>query len=111
MNRRTVLTSAGAGHPFRRSLPARVLAPLPQPEPEVLAAMARAEAAAEERLAAAEKPLFDWESAPRPLSPDCEAALVMPAPPQRSPLVSRQDVKQFLMAYSACFLAVSAFIS
>jgi hypothetical protein len=104
MNRRLVLTSEGARHPFRRSLPPHVLAQLPQAEPEVLAAMARAEAAAE-------KPLFQWDSAPRSLSHDCEAALILPAAPQRRPLVSRQDVKQFLMAYSACFLAVSAFIS
>jgi hypothetical protein len=33
---------SGPGHPFRASLPRHVLTPLPVPEPEVLAAMARA---------------------------------------------------------------------
>lgn len=37
------LDSAPSGHPFRRRLPARVLHPLPSFEPEVLAAIQRAE--------------------------------------------------------------------
>lgn len=103
MNRRLVLTSEGARHPFRRSLPPHVLAPLPRPEPEVLAAMARAEAA--------EKPLFGWDAIAAPQSSASESALIQPAARRRRPLISSQDVKHFAMAYCACFLAVSAFIS
>ncbi len=32
-------------------------------------------------------------------------------PPQRTWRITAQDVKDFLMAYCACFLAVSAFIA
>jgi hypothetical protein len=32
-------------------------------------------------------------------------------PPQRTWRITVQDVKEFLMAYCACFLAVSAFIA
>ena len=30
---------------------------------------------------------------------------------RRAPLLTMQDVREFLMAYCACFLAVSAFIA
>ena len=32
-------------------------------------------------------------------------------PPQRTWRITAQDIKEFLMAYCACFLAVSAFIA
>lgn len=70
-----------AGHPFRRTLPAHVLRPLPRFEPEVEAAM---------------------------------SALQLPEGVRSKPVdrrkITRQDVKDFLLAYCACFLAVSAFI-
>ena len=34
-----------------------------------------------------------------------------PSPPPRSWRITVQDVKDFLLAYCACFLAVSAFIA
>lgn len=71
-----------ARHRFRRSLPARVLMPLPTPEPEVVAARERFE-----RLAAMRS---------------------VPVDPRR---ITLQDVKDFLIAYCACFIAVSAFIA
>jgi hypothetical protein len=37
MNRRLVLTSEGAGHPFRRSMPAAALRLLPEEMPKPLA--------------------------------------------------------------------------
>ncbi|WP_333835792.1 hypothetical protein [Novosphingobium sp.] len=70
--------SPHSGHPFRRSLPARVLMPLPVHEPEVVAAM--------ERAALRSAPV-DWKR------------------------ISVQDVKDFLLAYCACFVAALAFIS
>jgi len=73
-------TFGTSNHPFRATLPLRVLRRLPQYEPEV---RARIEAAA-----------------PPPASE-----------PARRPLVSAQDVKDFLIAYIACFMAVSAWLS
>jgi hypothetical protein len=70
-----------AGHPFRRTLPAHVLRPLPMFEPEVEEAMA----AAMNRIELRSPPLD-----PRKLT--------------------LQDAKDFLIAYCACFLAVAAFI-
>lgn len=70
-----------AGHPFRRTLPAHVLRPLPLFEPEVEAAM---------------KALHLPEGMRSP-----------PVDPRR---ITLQDVKDFLLAYCACFAAVSAFI-
>jgi hypothetical protein len=67
-----------AGHPFRASLPRRVLLPMPVHEPEVLAAM--------ERAALRSAPM-DWKR------------------------ITVQDVKEFLMAYCACFMAIMAFVS
>ncbi|MDE2563510.1 MAG: hypothetical protein KGL48_14805 [Sphingomonadales bacterium] len=80
MNRPLVLSSEHAGHPFRRTLPPRVTRALPSFEPEVLAAIERAEV--------------------RLRSPDVD--------PQR---VTRQDVKDFLLAYFACFMAVILWIA
>lgn len=76
---RTAPNPECAGHPFRRSLPAHVLRPMPVHEPEVEAAMAG-------EMAVRSKPV-DWKH------------------------VSLQDVKDFLLAYCACFLAVMAFVS
>lgn len=80
MKRPLVLTSEHAGHPFRRMLPPRVTRALPSFEPEVRAAIERAE----QRLR----------------SPDVD--------PRR---VTRQDVRDFLLAYFACFLAVMLWIA
>lgn len=81
----TSLTIGTARHPFRAALPARVLRRLPQFEPEVLARIAEVEAAG-------------------------GAAEAGPAPRGRSLRISAQDVRDFLLAYIACFLAVSAWI-
>lgn len=70
-----------AGHPFRRSLPAHVLRPLPMFEPEVEAA-----------ITALQVP---------------EGLRSPPVDPRR---ITVQDIKDFLLAYCACFAAVSAFI-
>ena len=78
-----------ANHPFRATLPPRVLRRLPVFEPEVQARMDAVAAAA--AMPAAE--------------PVIEAA------PARRRWISRQDVRDFLIAYSACFLAVTAWIS
>ena len=72
-------TVGTANHPFRATLPSRVLHRLPVYEPEVRA-----------RLEVS--------------SPPCEPA------PDRWRLTT-QDVKYFLIAYIACFLAISAWIS
>lgn len=70
-----------AGHPFRRTLPAHVLRPLPMLEPEVEAALARLQMP--------------------------EGVRSAPVDPRKLTL---QDVKDFLLAYCACFLAISVFI-
>lgn len=75
-----VTALAPAGHPFRRNLPPRVLRPLPKFEPEVVAAMERAETPVR-------SPEVNWKQ------------------------LTLQDVKDFLLAYCACFLAVATFIS
>lgn len=66
-----------AGHPFRASLPRRVLLPMPRYEPEVAAAM--------ERAALRSAPV-DWKR------------------------LTLRDLREFLMAYCACFMAIMAFI-
>lgn len=43
MQTRSAFHPARTGHPFRKTLPARVLVPLPEFEPEVAEAMQRAE--------------------------------------------------------------------
>lgn len=70
---------------FRASLPRHVLRELPRYEPEVMAAMR----AAEERLRA-----IDVRSDPVDLR-----------------RITMQDLRDFLIAYCACFLAVMAFIA
>jgi hypothetical protein len=102
MNRRLVLTSEGAGHPFRRSLPPRVLQRLPQHEPEVAAAMARGEDA--------ERPLWDWREEGQRFASDSEGALILPAAESAPASTLSQDLRHFAMAYAACFVAVSLFI-
>jgi len=75
-------TFGTSNHPFRATLPLRVLRRLPQYEPEVRARMAAAEQAAD------------------------------PAPaPRNGWRITAQDVKDFLIAYIACFMAVSAWLS
>jgi hypothetical protein len=105
MNHKLATAPIGApsGHPFRRTLPAHVLAPLPELEPEVRAAMERRDR--ERELA-----LFAWDKVVSPF----EAALIAPAAAQVEPrrrLFTAHDVRQFVLAYVACFAAVSVFIS
>lgn len=88
MNRSPALASATYGtarHPFRASLPLHVLRELPKLEPEVVAAMRRAE----DKLREA-----DIRSEPVNLK-----------------RITMQDLRDFLIAYCACFLAVMAFIA
>jgi hypothetical protein len=74
-----------ARHPFRASLPRHALRELPRYEPEVVAAMKRAETLLREA---------EIRSAPVNLR-----------------RITMQDLRDFLIAYCACFLAVSAFIA
>jgi hypothetical protein len=81
-------TFGTARHPFRATLPLRTLRRLPRMEPEVearLAARAVLDAAADEAPAKAES--------------------------KRGWRLSAQEVRDFLIAYTACFMAVSAWIS
>ena len=73
-----------ARHPFRATLPLRALRTLPRYEPEVRARMEQAEVADDD----------DAQRAPR-----------------KEPFLTVQDVKDFLLAYCACFMAASAFLS
>ena len=73
-------TFGTARHPFRATLPLRTLRRLPRHEPEV---QARIDA--------------------------CEGVAAQ-EPPARRPLLSAQDVRDFLLAYIACFLAVTAWL-
>ena len=86
MNRPLVLTSEHARHPFRRSLPPHVLRPMPLLEPEVLAAQARAEAR-EATLAG------------------LRSADVRPG------AFTRDDARDFLLAFLAGFVAFSVWLS
>jgi uncharacterized membrane protein len=81
MNRPLVLTSENARHPFRRSLPAHVLRAMPSFEPEVIAAQERAEA---------------------------RAALRSPEVDPRA--LTRQDGKDFLLAFVSGFVAFSVWL-
>lgn len=74
-----------ARNSFRASLPRHVLRELPRYEPEVVAAMRRAE----ERLRE-----MDVRSEPVDLK-----------------RITMQDLRDFLIAYCACFMAVMAFIA
>lgn len=88
MNRSPALATAAYGtarHPFRASLPLHALRELPRLEPEVVAAMRRAE----DRLRE-----VDLRSEPVNLK-----------------RITMQDVRDFLIAYCACFLAVMVFIA
>ncbi|MBC2666549.1 hypothetical protein H7F51_13565 [Novosphingobium flavum] len=87
----TTLTFGTANHPFRAALPQRVLRRLPRYEPEVQARMAAAEAKAEERAA-------------------LEAEAQAPTVRRRLPFTA-QDLRDFLLAYTACFIAASAWLS
>ncbi|MDP3551185.1 MAG: hypothetical protein Q8R81_12440 [Novosphingobium sp.] len=89
---RSLATAAASGaaygtarHSFRASLPRHVLRELPKLEPEVVAAMRRAE----ERLRE-----MDVRSEPVDLK-----------------RITMQDVRDFMIAYCACFMAVMVFIA
>lgn len=69
-----------ARHPFRATLPLRTLRRLPRHEPEVQARIDAYEGVAAEQ------------------------------PQVRRPLLTAQDVRDFLLAYIACFLAVTAYL-
>ena len=75
----------GTRHPFRATLPRRVLRSLPEHEPEVAARMAERGVHAEETAASLE-PRRRWLG------------------------ITTQDVKDFLIAYCACLLAVTTFL-
>jgi len=70
-----------ARHPFRATLPLRTLSRLPRHEPEVQARI------------------------------DGCRGEVLHQPEQRRAWLSAQDLRDFLIAYIACFMAVSAFLS
>lgn len=74
-----------ARHPFRASLPMHALREMPRLEPEVIQAMRRAE----ERLQAVE----------------------VRSQPVNLRRITMQDLRDFMIAYCACFLAVMAFIA
>ncbi|WP_298197321.1 hypothetical protein [Novosphingobium sp.] len=78
----------GTRHPFRATLPRRVLRSLPEVEPEVAA-----------RLAATAE---DAATAPAAEAPEAKL--------RRWPGITTQDVKDFLIAYIACLLAVMTFL-
>jgi hypothetical protein len=88
MNTRPAINPDLAGHPFRRTLPAHVLRPLPMFEPEVEEAL----------IAAARGPLAALQVAE------------LRSPPVDPRKLTLQDAKDFLLAYCACFIAVAAFI-
>lgn len=135
MNHASAFFREPRGNAFRLSLPESALRPLPEPEPEVKAAMERNEALRRDLDVLGfelpvpacgsdcDAPLFDWspvrDAAELPV-PACpvEAALVVSAPQQiaadpehesRRGSV-RGDVRLFLATYAACFVAVSLFI-
>lgn len=72
----------GTGHPFRRSLPAAVRARIEAPMPRF---EPEVEAAMARR--AVRSPDLDWKR------------------------ITAQDVRDFLLAYCACFLALMTFLS
>lgn len=88
-------TFGTARHPFRATLPLRTLRRLPRHEPEV---QARLDARA-----------AGWVQAPASVTAPALAPAAEPA--ARRPFITTQDVKDFLIAYVACFMAVSAFLS
>ncbi|ABD25777.1 hypothetical protein Saro_1333 [Novosphingobium aromaticivorans DSM 12444] len=74
-----------ARHPFRATLPLHVLRELPRHEPEVAAAIRRAE----ERLKSIE----------------------VRSDPVDLKRITARDLREFLLAYCACFFAVMMFIA
>lgn len=78
-------TFGSSRHPFRASLPRHVLRELPRYEPEVMAAMKRAETMLREAEVRSE--------------------------PVNLKRITMQDLRDFLIAYCACFLAVMVFIA
>ena len=78
-------TFGSSRHPFRASLPRHVLRELPRYEPEVMAAMKRAETMLREA---------EIRSEPVDLK-----------------RITMQDIRDFLIAYCACFLAIMVFIA
>jgi len=74
-----------ARHPFRASLPMHALREMPRLEPEVIQAIRRAE----ERLQEIE----------------------VRSQPVNLRRITTQDLRDFMIAYCACFLAVMAFIA
>lgn len=107
MKRSTIAAGSIPGHPFRRTLPARALHRLPEPEPEVVAAMARRSREAEE----AEARLFAWDRSDA--SSPHEAMLICAGPPAsgRRQLLTVQDVREFFLAYVACLIGALIFLS
>lgn len=91
-------TRIRGAHPFRRTLPDRVLRLLPEYEPEVKAAMARAASRAERALIV-EVPTSGTEE-------------VTPQPVPRAMWrrFTAQDVRDFALTYLACLAAVATFI-
>lgn len=83
---------ARPGHPFRRTLPERALRTVPVivpvHEPEVRAAMARALTTSTMTQGAA-----------------------LRSPPVNPARITARDVRDFLLAYCACFVALMAFLS
>ena len=79
----------GTRHPFRATLPRRVLRLLPEVEPEVAARLAESACQVEAQPA---------------------ASATTEAKPQRWLGITAQDVKDFLIAYIACLLAVMTFL-
>lgn len=75
----------GTRHPFRATLPRRVLRSLPEHEPEVAALLAERSGVVGDAAPAAE-PRRRWLG------------------------ITTQDVKDFLIAYCACLLAVTTFL-
>ena len=83
----TIAIFGTSRHPFRASLPMRVLRRLPQFEPEVLAKMAEAEARAEAALMEASRAVKrKWLG------------------------IGAQDVRDFLLSYCAFLMAALAFL-
>ncbi|HIQ19104.1 MAG TPA: hypothetical protein EYH41_14145 [Novosphingobium capsulatum] len=97
---------ARPGHPFRRTLPERALRPVPVivpvHEPEVRAAMARA-------LTARTLPARTLPTSTMTRTMAQGAALR--SPPVNPARITARDVRDFLLAYCACFVALMAFLS
>ncbi|MDK4805269.1 MAG: hypothetical protein OC190_01835 [Novosphingobium aromaticivorans] len=92
---------ARPGHPFRRTLPERALRPVPVivpvHEPEVRAAMARA-------LTARTLPTST-------MTRTMAQGAALRSPPVNPARITARDVRDFLLAYCACFVALMAFLS